>query len=87
MISCGKLSRGSEKRKAEDEGVKAGGTWRDNQKKAKVGTGFAAAPPRKEYEDYPRCNKCNAHHPAGGDCRLCYNCQRLGHVAKFCREP
>ncbi|GJW76342.1 hypothetical protein Tco_0138024 [Tanacetum coccineum] len=45
-ISCGTLSKGSKKRKANDEGTKSGGSWKD-KKKAKVGAGFVAkAPPR-----------------------------------------
>ncbi|GJT55548.1 putative reverse transcriptase domain-containing protein [Tanacetum coccineum] len=34
-ISCGTLSKGSEKRKANDEGAKSGGSWKD-KKKAKI---------------------------------------------------
>ncbi|GJV54386.1 reverse transcriptase domain-containing protein [Tanacetum coccineum] len=86
-ISCGTLSKGSEKRKAEDEGAKSGRSWGD-EKKAKVGTGFVAtAPPRNEYVNYPRCTKCNTHHPIGGNCRVCFNCQKPGHFAKDCRAP
>ncbi|GJV22416.1 putative reverse transcriptase domain-containing protein [Tanacetum coccineum] len=85
-ISCGTLVKENDKRKADDQGSKSSGSGRDN-KRSKVVAGFAAAPPRKEYVDYPRCNKCNAHHPVGGDCKLCFNCQRPGHFAKYCREP
>ncbi|GKA81136.1 reverse transcriptase domain-containing protein [Tanacetum coccineum] len=53
-ISCGTLSKGSEKRKAEDKGAKSERSWGD-EKKAKVGTRFVAtAPPRNEYMNYPR---------------------------------
>ncbi|GJR53163.1 putative reverse transcriptase domain-containing protein, partial [Tanacetum coccineum] len=54
-ISCGTLSKGSEKRKENDEGAKSGGPWKD-KKKAKVGAGFVAtAPLRNEYVNYPKC--------------------------------
>ncbi|GKE46512.1 hypothetical protein Tco_1477770, partial [Tanacetum coccineum] len=36
-ISCGTLTKSSEKRKANDEGVKSGGSWKD-KKKAKEET-------------------------------------------------
>ncbi|GJW91159.1 putative reverse transcriptase domain-containing protein [Tanacetum coccineum] len=86
-ISCGTLSKGSEKRKANDEGAKSGGSWKD-RKKAKVGAGFVAtAPSRNEYVSYPKCTKCNTHHIEGGSCRVCFNCQRPGHFAKDFREP
>ncbi|GKA73737.1 RNA-directed DNA polymerase, eukaryota, reverse transcriptase zinc-binding domain protein [Tanacetum coccineum] len=85
-INCGTLFKENDKRKADDQGSKSSGSWRDN-KKSKVGAGFVVAPPRKEYVDYPRCNKCNAHHPVGGDYKLYFYCQRPGHFAKYCREP
>ncbi|GJZ65807.1 reverse transcriptase domain-containing protein [Tanacetum coccineum] len=47
-ISCGTLTKGSDKRKGVEESSKTGGSWKDN-KKAKMGTGFVAtAPPRNE---------------------------------------
>ncbi|GJW14299.1 putative nucleotidyltransferase, ribonuclease H [Tanacetum coccineum] len=86
-ISCGTLTKGSEKRKANDEGAKSGGSWKD-KKKAEVGARFmATAPPRNEYVNYPKCTKYNTHHIEGGSCKVCFNCQRPGHFAKDCREP
>ncbi|GJY31953.1 hypothetical protein Tco_0415448 [Tanacetum coccineum] len=51
-ISCGTLVKENDKRKADDQGSKSSGSGRDN-KRSKVVAGFAAAPPRKEYVDYP----------------------------------
>ncbi|GKB45984.1 reverse transcriptase domain-containing protein [Tanacetum coccineum] len=42
---------------------------------------------RNEYAgSYPKCAKCNAHHPEGRACQLCYNCQKPGHFARDCRS-
>ncbi|GJS67640.1 reverse transcriptase domain-containing protein [Tanacetum coccineum] len=43
-VSCGTLTKGSEKRKGVEEPSKTGGSWKDN-KKAKRGTGFVATAP------------------------------------------
>ncbi|GKG35840.1 hypothetical protein Tco_0440994, partial [Tanacetum coccineum] len=47
-VSCGTLTKGSDKRKGVEEFGKTGGSWKDS-KKAKSGTGFVAtAPTRNE---------------------------------------
>ncbi|GJW74292.1 putative reverse transcriptase domain-containing protein [Tanacetum coccineum] len=87
-VSCGTLTKGSDKRKGVEEPSKTGGSWKDN-KKAKTGTGFVAiAPTRNETVRYnPRCSKCYIIHLKNRMCRLCFNCQKLGHFAKDCRAP
>ncbi|GKF59794.1 reverse transcriptase domain-containing protein, partial [Tanacetum coccineum] len=50
-VSCGTLTKGSDKRKGVDEPSKTGGSWKDN-KKVKIGTGFVATTPaRNEAEN------------------------------------
>ncbi|GJY42793.1 putative reverse transcriptase domain-containing protein [Tanacetum coccineum] len=51
--------------------------------------GFVAtAPPRNEFVGpYPKYAKCYSYHPENGPCRFCYNCQKLGHFAKYCLAP
>ncbi|GKE77859.1 putative reverse transcriptase domain-containing protein, partial [Tanacetum coccineum] len=87
-VSCGTLTKGSEKRKGVEETSKSAGSWKEN-KKEKVGTGFVAtAPPRNEYVGpYLKCAKCYSYHPEDVPCKVCYNCQKLGHFAKDCRAP
>ncbi|GKA14319.1 putative reverse transcriptase domain-containing protein [Tanacetum coccineum] len=87
-VNCGTLTKGNEKRKGVEKISKLGGSWKDN-KKEKVGTGFVAiAPPRNKFVvSNPKCAKCYTYYPENGACRLCYNCQKLGHFAKDCQAP
>ncbi|GKF96759.1 putative reverse transcriptase domain-containing protein, partial [Tanacetum coccineum] len=81
-------SVGNDKRKEVEESSKQGSTWKDN-KKSKTGSGFVATvPPRnKNASTYPRCARCYTFHPENASCKLCYNCQKLGHLAKQCWAP
>ncbi|GKF69395.1 reverse transcriptase domain-containing protein [Tanacetum coccineum] len=87
-VSCGTLTKGSDKRKGVEESSKTGGSWKDN-KKAKTGTGFVATTPtRNEFVgSNPKCRKYNTHHPANRPYNVCFNCQKLGHFIKNCRFP
>ncbi|GKE48925.1 putative reverse transcriptase domain-containing protein, partial [Tanacetum coccineum] len=79
---------GNDKRKEMEESSKQGSTWKDN-KKAKTGSRFmATVPPRNDNEStYPKCARCYTFHPENASCRLCYNCQKLGHLVKQCWAP
>ncbi|GKE72301.1 putative reverse transcriptase domain-containing protein, partial [Tanacetum coccineum] len=84
-VNCGTLTKGNDKRKVVEDSSKSGGSWKDN-KKEKVGTGFVATtPPRNVFaSSNPKCSRCNTHHPANGPCNVCFNYQKLGHIAKNC---
>nr|GEU92061.1 putative reverse transcriptase domain-containing protein [Tanacetum cinerariifolium] len=54
----------------------------------KTGNVFATTmnPLRRENTGtWPKCTTCNSYHALGGPCRICFNCNRLGYLAKDCR--
>nr|GFB75791.1 hypothetical protein [Tanacetum cinerariifolium] len=58
---------------------------RDDNKRTKTGNAFATTtnPVRREYNGpIPKCVNCNLHYPSEIPCRDCFNCDRLGHMAK-----
>ncbi|GJR48168.1 putative reverse transcriptase domain-containing protein [Tanacetum coccineum] len=85
VVRCGTLTKGNDKRKEIEESSKQGSTWKDN-KKYKTGSGFVATvPPRNNnVSTYPKCAKCYTFHQENAPCKLCYNCQKLGHYARQC---
>ncbi|GKD33968.1 putative reverse transcriptase domain-containing protein, partial [Tanacetum coccineum] len=87
-VSCGTLTKSNEKRKGVEETSKQGG-WGNDNKRSKVSKGFIAATPhRNGYVDpHPKCAKCWTHHPKGGPCLVCFNCQKPGHFTRNCRMP
>ncbi|GKB72029.1 putative reverse transcriptase domain-containing protein, partial [Tanacetum coccineum] len=87
-IRCGTLTKGNDKRNGMEESSKKGSTWKDNNK-SKTGSGFVATVPTRNdnVNTYPKCAKCYNFHPKNAPCRLCYNCQKLGHFARQCSAP
>ncbi|GJY40405.1 putative reverse transcriptase domain-containing protein, partial [Tanacetum coccineum] len=91
-VSCGTLTKGSDKRKGVEESSKTGGSGKDN-KKAKVGTGFVAtAPPRNETVGYyPRDYRAPVRQVApvnavrmSNNSRVCYECGSSDHFRNTC---
>ena len=36
--------------------------------------------------ELPKCLKCGKHHPVGDQCIECFNCKKIGHLARHCRK-
>ncbi|GKD09509.1 putative reverse transcriptase domain-containing protein [Tanacetum coccineum] len=61
---------------------------RDDNKRTRTGNAFATtANPvgRENMGTWPKCTTCNSYHAPGGPCRICFNCNRLGYLARDCR--
>ncbi|GJZ29742.1 putative reverse transcriptase domain-containing protein [Tanacetum coccineum] len=83
-IRNGSLKKNSEKRGNGREPSKDGNVKGDN-KRSRTKRAFPTTtnPDRKEYTgSAPKCTNCNFHHHPEMPCRMCTNCNRLGHFAK-----
>ncbi|GJU81517.1 putative reverse transcriptase domain-containing protein [Tanacetum coccineum] len=86
-VRNGSLKRTGERRGDGGESSKEGNVKGDN-KRARTGKVFATItnPVRKEYTGpTPKCTNYNFYHNPKTPCRVCTNCNRLGHFARDCR--
>ncbi|GJZ61005.1 reverse transcriptase domain-containing protein [Tanacetum coccineum] len=87
-VRCGTLTNGNDKRKEMEESSRQGSTWKDNNK-SKTGSGYVATfPPKNDnVNTYPKYAKSYTFHPENVPCKMCYNCQKLGHFVRQCWAP
>ncbi|GKD83142.1 putative reverse transcriptase domain-containing protein, partial [Tanacetum coccineum] len=62
---------------------------RDDNKRTRTVNAFAtSANPvgRENTGTWPKCTTCNSYQAPGGPCRICFNCNCPGHLARDCRS-
>ncbi|GJZ07473.1 retrotransposon protein, putative, ty3-gypsy subclass [Tanacetum coccineum] len=58
---------------------------RDDNKRTRTGNAFATTVNpvgRENTGTWPKCTTYNSYHAPGGPCRICFNCNRPGHLAR-----
>ncbi|GJX97259.1 reverse transcriptase domain-containing protein [Tanacetum coccineum] len=87
-VRTGALKKNTEKRRNNEELSRDGKVKGDN-KRSRTGRAFATTtsnPVKKEHlGTTPKCTTYNYHHQPEIPCRLCTNCNHLGHFAKDCK--
>ncbi|GKF80668.1 putative reverse transcriptase domain-containing protein, partial [Tanacetum coccineum] len=60
----------------------------DDNKRTRTGNAFATTVNlvgRENTGTWLKCTTCNSYHAPGGPCRICFNCNRPGHLVRDCR--
>ena len=63
---------------------------RNDNKRGRTGVAFATTvnPEVRGYQgEAPKCARCGRNHMPEKQCTVCFNCDRLGHIAKHCKAP
>ncbi|GJW29291.1 putative reverse transcriptase domain-containing protein [Tanacetum coccineum] len=58
---------------------------RDDNKRTRTGNAFSTTVNpigRENTGTWPKCTTCNSYHALGGPCRICFNCNRPGYLAR-----
>ncbi|GKE17156.1 putative reverse transcriptase domain-containing protein, partial [Tanacetum coccineum] len=61
---------------------------RDDNKRTRTGNAFATTVNlvgRENTGTWPKCTTCNSYHAPGGPCRICFDCNRPGHLVRDCK--
>ncbi|GJX09350.1 reverse transcriptase domain-containing protein [Tanacetum coccineum] len=86
-IRNGSIKKNLEKRRSGGEPSKDR-NGRDDNKRTRTGNAFATTinlVSRENTGTTPKCTISNFYHPPEAPCHTCFNCNRLGHLAKDCR--
>ena len=84
----GVMGRDDHKRKDFGESSSAKESDRVDSKRQNRGKDFAVEDGNGKgyWGELPKCPKCGKHHPVGDQCIECFNCKKIGHMARHCRK-
>ncbi|GJT62140.1 putative reverse transcriptase domain-containing protein [Tanacetum coccineum] len=86
-VKNGSIKKVEKRRKVEEPSKDKNG--RGDNKRTRTGNAFATTENpvgRENMGPWPKCTTCNPYHAPGGPCHTCFNCNRLGYLAKDYRS-